>query len=106
MSKEEIILERLCAWFALQMFELHQDNIEKLSSLFVEWKILRKLESILDTDSKYYYEMLDANVFAHDIINQNKMKKPGEVAKSIKLLINELIKHKIQDEKNTNKNQL
>ena len=74
MSKEEIILERLCAWFALQMFELHQDNIEKLSSLFVEWKILRKLESILDTDSKYYYEMLDANVFTHDIINQNKMK--------------------------------
>jgi len=104
MSKEEIILERLCAWFALQMFELNQDNIEKLSSLFVEWKILRKLESILDTDSKYYYEMLDANVFAHDIINHNKMKKPGEVSKSMKLLIKELIKHKIQDEKNTNKN--
>ena len=42
------------------------------------------------------------NVFAHDVANKNNMRKPGDVAKSIKSLVRELIKHKLKDETNTN----
>jgi len=106
MSKEYILLERMCAWFVYQAFELNEDNLEKISSLFVEWQMLRKIETILNTDADFYYDRLDVSVFAHDISNKNKMKKPGEVSKSIKHLVNQMLKTKLEHENNTNKTRL
>ena len=102
MSKEYILLERMCAWFVYQAFELNEDNLEKLSSLFVEWQMLGKIETILDTDADFYYDRLDVSVFAHDVCNKNKMKKPGEAAKSIKHLVNQLLNTKLKHENDTN----
>jgi len=62
--------------------------------------MLNKIDNILDTDSKYYYDRLDVNVFAHDVANKNKMRKPGDIAKSMKSLVRELIKHKLKNETN------
>ena len=72
MSKEYILLERMCAWFVYQAFELNEDNLEKLSSLFVEWQMLGKIETILDTDADFYYDRLDVSVFAHDVCNKKQ----------------------------------
>ncbi len=103
MNKETILLERMCAWFVHHVFEQNEDNLDNLSSLFVEWQMLRKIDSILDTDAKFYYERLDVNVFAHDVVNKNKMRKPGDIAKSMQSLIRELIKHKLDNETNENR---
>ena len=90
MNNETILLERMCAWFVYHGFEQNEDNLDNLSSLFVEWLMFRKIDSILDTDAKFYYERLDLNVFAHDVVNKNKMRKPGDMAKSMQSLIREL----------------
>lgn len=102
MNKETILLERICAWFVHHAFETNEDKLDNLSSLFVEWQMLNKIDNILDTDANFYYDRLDVNVFAHDVANKNNMRKPGDVAKSIKSLVRELIKHKLKDETNTN----
>ena len=102
MNRETILLERICAWFVHHAFETNEDKLDNLSSLFVEWQMLNKIDNILDTDANFYYDRLDVNVFAHDVANKNNMRKPGDVAKSIKALVRELIKHKLKDETNTN----
>ena len=102
MNRETILLERICAWFVHHAFETNEDKLDNLSSLFVEWQMLNKIDNILDTDANFYYDRLDVYVFAHDVANKNNMRKPGDVAKSIKSLVRELIKHKLKDETNTN----
>lgn len=102
MNREYDMLESMCAWFMYSVFEANEDKIEILSSLFVEFQMLNKLNSILETDPDFYYERLDACVFAHDVINNNEMKKPGDVKESMKSLVKQLLKHKLKDETNTN----
>ncbi len=101
-EKEIVYLERLCAWLVCQIFELKQDDIKKISSFFVDYQVLQKIDNILDTDADFYYERLDANVFAHDVANKNKMKKPGVVAKRMKELIRERLKQKLKDDNESN----
>jgi len=102
MNREYDMLESMCAWFMYSVFEANEDKIEKLSSLFVEFQMLNKLNDILETDPDFYYERLDASVFAHDVVNNNEMKKPGDVKESVKSLVKQLLKHKLKDETNTN----
>lgn len=102
MNREYDMLESMCAWFMYSVFEANEDKIEKLSSLFVEFQMLNKLNDILETDPDFYYERLDAIVFAHDVVNNNEMKKPGDIKESMKSLVKQLLKHKLEDETNTN----
>jgi hypothetical protein len=103
-NKEFIYLERLCAWLVYQVFDSTQDSLDELNSLFVEYQMLKKIDDILDTDADFYYKRLDANVFAHDIVNKNKMKNPGDVAKSMKTLITRILKQKLKDDNESNTN--
>jgi hypothetical protein len=102
-DKEFVYLERLCAWLVYQIFDSSQDGIDKLSSLFVEYQMLKKIDDILDTDAEFYYKRLDANVFAHDVANKNRMKNPGDVAKSMKTMIRQILKQKLKDDNESNK---
>lgn len=102
MSREYEYLEKMCAWFVFTVFENNQYDIEQLSSLFVEFQMLNKINDILETDADFYYERLDVSVFAHDVAHKNKMKKPGEIAKSMKTLVRKLLKHKLTNENESN----
>ena len=102
MNREQEYLEKMCAWFVYTVFENNQDNLKELSSLFVEFLMLNKINDILETDADFYYERLDVSVFAHDVAHKNKMKKPGEIAKSMKTLVRELLKYKLKDENESN----
>lgn len=102
MNREHEYLERMCAWFVYTVFENNQDNFEELSSLFVEFQMLNKINDILETDADFYYDRLDVSVFAHDVAHKNKMKKPGEIAKSKKALVRQLLKYKLKDENEPN----
>lgn len=102
MNREYDMLESMCAWFMYSVFEANEDKIEKLSSLFVEFQMLNKINDILETDADFYYDRLDVSVFAHDVAHKNKMKKPGEIAKSMKALVRQLLKYKLKDENEPN----
>lgn len=106
MNREYEYLERMCAWLVYTIFENNQDNLEELSSLFVEFQMLNKINDILETDADFYYDRLDVSVFAHDVANKNKMKKPGEISESMKALVRQLLKYKLKDENESSSTRL
>ena len=101
MNREYEMLESICAWFVCNAFEQNEDKMKVLSSLFVEFNMLNKLNDILNTDPDFFYERLDVSVFAHDVMNENNLKNPGDVKESMKTLVRQLLKHKLKDETNT-----
>jgi hypothetical protein len=63
MNKEyEYFRKNVCLVRLYKPLKITKDNLEKLSSLFVEWQMLIKLETILNTDADFYYDRLDVSV--------------------------------------------